>query len=214
VSELTHAADEFARFDYSGALSRRPTCLVEAADRLPSGRLVGTATHLLISKLDLSSPVTPQSIGATLDRLVREAAIARPVAERIDTGAIHAFFTSPTGRSALDPANRVHREWSFTCVLNPSLWAELTRAAPAAAGHAGDGIIVQGIIDMLIETPDGLVVVDFKTDTVGPGNVATRAEAYRMQLLLYAQAAEGILGRPVVAGWLYFLHCRRSVALG
>jgi len=214
VSELTHAADEFASFDYSGALSRHPTCLIEAADHHPSSRLFGTATHLLIAKLDLSAPVTPQSIGVTLDKLVGEAAIARPVAERIDIGAIHAFFTSPTGRSALEPANRVHREWSFTCVLNPSLWAELTRATPAGAGHTGDGIIVQGIIDMLIETPEGLVVVDFKTDTVGPGGIEARAAAYRTQLLLYAQAAEGILRRPVVARWLHFLHCQRSVALG
>lgn len=68
-----------------------------------------------------------------------------------------------------------------------------------------DTIIVQGIIDMLIRTPQGLVIIDFKTDNVTPGQVSERAEFYRPQLDLYSRAASAILKDKLLAKWLYFL---------
>jgi ATP-dependent exoDNAse (exonuclease V) beta subunit len=79
-------------------------------------------------------------------------------------------------------------------------------------------IVVQGIIDMLIQTPQGLVVIDFKTDDISAGEAPRRAELYRPQLTLYARAASAILkselvrqahhpeqSRGTIAKWLYFL---------
>ncbi|MFB0555174.1 MAG: PD-(D/E)XK nuclease family protein [Phycisphaerae bacterium] len=68
-----------------------------------------------------------------------------------------------------------------------------------------DTIIVQGIIDMLIQTPQALVVIDFKTDNVTAGEVSQRAELYRDQLELYSRTASAILKTESVAKWLYFL---------
>jgi len=71
---------------------------------------------------------------------------------------------------------------------------------------------MQGIIDMLVRTPQGLVIIDFKTDKVTAGEVRERTELYRRQLDLYSQAASAILGRrraslksESIAKWLYFL---------
>jgi len=79
-------------------------------------------------------------------------------------------------------------------------------------GKNGDGdarlrdtIIVQGIIDMLIRTPQGLVIIDFKTDNITPGQVRERAELYRQQLNLYSRAASAILKDKLLSKWLYFL---------
>jgi len=68
-----------------------------------------------------------------------------------------------------------------------------------------DTIIVQGIIDMLIRTPKGLVVIDFKTDNITAEEVPQRAEFYRWHLELYARAASEILKEKPLAKWLYFL---------
>jgi ATP-dependent helicase/nuclease subunit A len=76
---------------------------------------------------------------------------------------------------------------------------------------SNDFIIVQGIIDLLIKTPDGLVVIDFKTDDVSPDQLPHRAELYRRQLDLYAQAAESILGQKILGKWLYFLKLGRAI---
>jgi ATP-dependent helicase/nuclease subunit A len=58
---------------------------------------------------------------------------------------------------------------------------------------------------MLIRTPQGLVIIDFKTDNVTPGQVRERAEFYRHQLDLYSRAASAILKTKTIAKWLYFL---------
>jgi ATP-dependent helicase/nuclease subunit A len=68
-----------------------------------------------------------------------------------------------------------------------------------------ENIIVQGIIDMLVRTPDGLLVIDFKTDRITAEEVSERAKLYRRQLELYGKAASAILKSKILAKWLYFL---------
>jgi ATP-dependent exoDNAse (exonuclease V) beta subunit len=58
---------------------------------------------------------------------------------------------------------------------------------------------------MLIQSPKGLVVIDFKTDDISAGEAPRRAELYRPQLDLYARAASAILKSSPLAKWLYFL---------
>ena len=74
-------------------------------------------------------------------------------------------------------------------------------------------VVVQGIIDMLIQTPEGLVVIDFKTDDVTAEEVDERAEAYGRQLELYGKAASAILKTGVLGRWLYFLAPAVAVAV-
>ena len=58
---------------------------------------------------------------------------------------------------------------------------------------------------MLIRTPRGLLVIDFKTDRINVGEVSQRAEFYRQQLELYGRAASAILKEKLISKWLYFL---------
>jgi ATP-dependent helicase/nuclease subunit A len=58
---------------------------------------------------------------------------------------------------------------------------------------------------MLVRTPRGLVIIDFKTDKITANQVAERAEFYRRQLDLYSRAASAILKSESIAEWLYFL---------
>ena len=64
---------------------------------------------------------------------------------------------------------------------------------------------------MLIQTQQGLVVIDFKTDDVTPTEVAGRAELYRRQLDLYSRAASAVLKSKLIAKWLYFLTPGRAI---
>jgi ATP-dependent helicase/nuclease subunit A len=76
-----------------------------------------------------------------------------------------------------------------------------------------ESIVIQGIIDMLIQTPQGLVVIDFKTDNITASQAPQRAELYRGQLDLYARAASAILKTPKAGKSLYFLAPRRAVEI-
>jgi len=58
---------------------------------------------------------------------------------------------------------------------------------------------------MLVQTPDGLLIIDFKTDNVTAEEVPERAELYRRQLELYGKAAGAVLKDKILGRWLYFL---------
>jgi ATP-dependent helicase/nuclease subunit A len=200
---MTHNSDEYVKFDYSGALDRRPGAVVtaEPGPGAPiDGRLIGTATHLVISELDLAEPVTEAAIERTKEKLLADGAMAAAVAGHIDTESILAFFSSELGRLTVDGSNTVWREWPFTFAL----------PAYESDDSSDEIVVVQGIIDMLVRTAEGLVVIDFKTDKITAGRVRQRAELYRRQLELYGRAACAILGADSVVRWLYFLTPRVS----
>jgi len=200
---MTHRDDEYVEMDYSRALERKPRAVLsgELAEMV-DGRIIGTAAHLVISELDLAGSINKEAIERVKEKLLLDGAITQAVAERIDSESIAAFFQSKLGRMVLDTANRAWREWPFTFALPASEFSD--------SGHqprvtSDEIIVVQGIIDMLISTPEGLAVIDFKTDNIAAEEVAGRAELYCRQLELYARAASAILETKLSGKWLYFL---------
>jgi ATP-dependent helicase/nuclease subunit A len=233
VTQLTHSSDEYVKINYSLALDRKPRTLIKEETILTKSvepRLIGTATHLVISQLDLTAAVTAETIERTKDKLIADNSITTSVAEYIDTESILAFFQSEPGKLVFDAENTVLREWPFTFALPASEFTTdamggSLKACPELSRRAegfGDGrsqdtryeirdtIIIQGIIDMLVRTPKGLVIIDFKTDKITAGQVTERAELYRRQLALYSRAASAVLKSESVTKWLYFLTPRVS----
>jgi ATP-dependent helicase/nuclease subunit A len=201
VSRLTQG-DEFARRDHSEALNRQPAAMTVSGaveSRRYDPRLVGRAIHLILECLDLKDRVTLRAVEDAKTRLVDNGAMTAGLAESIDADTILAFFRSDLGAVVLDRRNHVEREWPFTYGHHPS------------DGAAGEFVVVQGVIDVLVQTPQGLILIDFKTDRVGPGDIAARAEVYRGQVDLYAQAAAAIRRDKVLAKWLYFTASRQAV---
>jgi len=167
-------------------------------------RLLGTAAHLVISQLDLTVPVTEEAIEKTKEKLLADNAISACVIEGIDTDSIMTFFESELGKMTFAPENTVLREWPFTFALPASEWKD-SSVLRNTQYAIRDTIIVQGIIDMLVRTPQGLVIIDFKTDKVTAREVRERAELYSQQLDLYSRAASAILKSKILTKWLYFL---------
>ena len=86
-------------------------------------------------------------------------------------------------------------------IFQPCQRRELFIAAPVG------GRVLEGYIDLLVRTGDGLVIVDYKTDQwSGPVQTAERIGRYRTQLAAYGAALEAALDEPVVGGVL--VRCR------
>ena len=69
------------------------------------------------------------------------------------------------------------------------------------------GTVVEGYIDLLVRTAEGLVIVDYKTDQWRPGTDKTaRIARYRHQLAAYGLVLGRLLDEPIVGGVL--VRCR------
>ena len=209
ITQLTHHNDEYATADYSKTLTKKPLALsaIEASSHKTDSQSIGTATHLVIAQLDLTKPVTKKSIEQTKEKLLADGRITQVLVEQIDTRSIAVFFESQLGQLALDTNNIAWREWPFTLAVPARQWKSNTFDETKLMETIDDEtIIVQGIIDMLIKTPQGLLVVDFKTDRISSAQTAERAKLYHDQLSLYAVAAKTILKTNILSKWLYFLN--------
>lgn len=227
VSTLTHRDDEFSPADVSGAFDAIPATVQAGAviDEHIGRRLAGTAAHRVFEHLPLEGSVTPQTAAATLSKLVGEGIIAPAIAWRVDTAAIAAFFDTEPGQAALAAGTAALREWPFTLavdamdIVRSSSFSLLSGEQAKACTtnnptNQGEIVIVQGIVDLIIPTADGLIVADFKTDRIrDEAALQQRTTHYREPLAWYARAAAAILNKPVVSSWLYFADCRKAVRL-
>ena len=161
----------------------------------------GTATHLVLQYLDLRNEDVPGQV----KKLELESKLTPAQAAAVDVGALERFLKSPLAEE-LRQAAVVEREYRFTVLMDAADYD------PAAAGE--DTILLQGVADCWFETPEGIAVVDFKTDRVfTQGEVKSRAELYRGQLEAYSLALSRVLGKPVVRRVLYFLSTGACVEL-
>lgn len=165
-----------------------------AGERGLSGAERGTAVHLVMEHLDLSE-TDESGVRGRIEELVRRRLLTPEQGEAADAAVIARFLQSPLAARIRAGAN-LRREYRFS----------ILRAArdfdPSAA--AEDRVLLQGVVDCFFEEPEGVVVLDFKTDRVTAETLEERREHYRPQLEAYAAALSRILEKPVKEKLLYF----------
>jgi len=71
-------------------------------------------------------------------------------------------------------------------------------------GAPSGGVVLEGFIDLLFETPDGYEIVDYKTDDVSAGELEQRMDHYRIQGDAYAELVHAITGKvPRVVSFVF-----------
>ena len=143
------------------------------------------------------------SIEAELRRLTRERFLTPQQAEAVPPAKLLNFFQSPVGRRVLC-SERVVREFKF------SVLEDAARYDPALEGEQ---VLLQGVTDCCILDPDGLTILDFKSDAVKTDGERERAEYYRGQLDAYSRALSKIFARPVKKRILWFFATDTAVEL-
>ncbi len=74
-----------------------------------------------------------------------------------------------------------------------------------------EGKLVEGIVDLVFEEEDGLVVADYKTEAMAPGEEATRADRHAAQLRAYHRGLRDALGQVVKERFVIFTSVGRAV---
>ncbi len=143
------------------------------------GTAIGRAVHAVLQRADLVT-------GNGIESLARAQAAAEGIlgTEETISRLARVALESPTVRVA------AHSEH----------WREMY------VGTTISGRVLEGYVDLMYRTPDGLVVVDYKTDAVTLDDVDARVERYRLQGAGYALGVEAAVGETVVA--VDFVFCR------
>jgi ATP-dependent helicase/nuclease subunit A len=119
-------------------------------------------------------------------------------AECVDVGAIEWLMRQDVGAMLRENSDKLLREVPVYFAMD-------------SAGESVDPmdqIMVRGRLDLLVPAGDEFVILDYKTDRVSGEQLEQRAEIYREQLELYAEAIQRITGKKVAQTILVFLHPR------
>jgi ATP-dependent helicase/nuclease subunit A len=153
--------------------------------RTDERRRVGRSVHQALAALDLSTGF--DSSGRSADDVARTSARAHGVtncASAVATMVDRALASPTVARAA------TRRRWHEVYVNTP-------------VGHGG---LLEGSVDLLVEEDDGLVVVEYKTETIpDPPSLATAAMSDWLQLAAYAVALESSTELPVARCVLVFI---------
>lgn len=169
----------------------------------------GTATHLFMQYADFRKCFAggEKAIQEELLRMTTFGYLSKDEADAVLVSTLAGLFASDLGKELASlPTGQTLREHPFT-VLVPA-----SRLYGEVAGE--DKVVVQGIVDLFTVGEDGISVYDYKTDWVNtPEEEAARAEMYRPQINLYAEALSEIYHKPVLKKTIIFLRSEHAVAV-
>lgn len=177
-----------------------------------TGASRGSAYHKLLELLDFTADYgvkkgndgiessgedgqSEEKLAGAVEKLRQEGRLTDEMAECIRPRDILQFLGCKSGMrmAAAARKGKLYKEQPFVLSMDASeLYPE---------DKSGEKILVQGIIDVYFEEPDGLVVLDYKTDKVKAGTELK--EKYHAQLEYYAQALEQLTGKHVKEKIIY-----------
>lgn len=110
-----------------------------------------------------------------------------------DAAGLAAAFSRSSLSQQANSALRCEREFPFTVEI--------------------EGVVLNGQIDLWFQNSEGITLVDYKTDRLEPAEIANTADAYAVQLRLYAAVLQRITGELPRRAVLHFLRPDRLVEI-
>ena len=161
-----------------------------------SGVSFGNAVHAVMQYISFEKCVDLQGVASELKRLSECELVDPAVCALVDPEMIWKFFDTPVGQKVRN-ASDVLREFKFSI---------LDDASHYDPGLTDDQILLQGVVDCAIIAPEGITVLDFKTDRVTLDTVETVADSYKIQVQTYARALSKIFQKNIISSQLYFFR--------
>ena len=174
----------------------------------------GTAYHNAISFVSLDAlrkNLSEETIKNQLNALAQEGKINRDIFENdleMPQKIYNFFANSSLGKRMLQiDESKIYREKNFQLAINAGYYK------PDAQLQEGEEMILQGVIDCFYidEERDEVVLIDYKTDSMKNKTKEDILEMYGIQLDLYTEAIEKIMGRKVTHRYLYLFDTDEAV---
>lgn len=173
-----------------------------------AGAAYGTLMHLVMEKLPLSDMESPEHVQQGLLALEQRGILTAEERKRIMPEKIWHMIDSKLGRRMAEAQRRgvLYRERQFVIGIPMSqVYGE---------GEEQDLELVQGVIDAYFEEDGELVLMDYKTDRVTPGDDGQELiRKYHAQLEYYCRTLEQLTGKRVKERYLYSFYLEREILL-
>ncbi len=165
----------------------------------------GTILHEFMEMLDFSSIAVLRDVEDALAGMEQKGFLTPEERSVIDTEAVLRFFYSDLGDRAARAAEdgRLYKEVQYMQGI------PMNELDPACGSD--EPVLIQGIIDGYFIEDDSIVLFDYKTDHIAPGQEKMLAERYAVQLRLYEKALEAMTGRKVKEKYLYSFCLHRAI---
>lgn len=164
----------------------------------------GTILHFVIQHLDLKNT----DLQAQLESMVQRDLLTEQQAQTVSLGKIRRFLGSDLGKRML-ATDKLYREVPFNLEIPcHEIFLDMVEDE-----YKNETLLLQGIIDCYFEEPDGLVLVDYKTDAVPPEGITEIARRYRVQINYYTQALERLTGKRVKERYLYLFSAEQVLEM-
>jgi ATP-dependent helicase/nuclease subunit A len=177
-----------------------------------SGADRGSAHHGFLQFVSLERVGSAAELKAEAERLVRQNSLTSEEAALLDFKSLAKFWRSDLGKRIVAQKDAIRRELRFTARISAAEVADLVGKS-VAPDLAKEFVVIQGVADLAVILPREIWLVDFKTDSVKPAEVAEKARFYEPQIKLYSRALSEIYQRPVSEAWLCFLAIGESVEI-
>lgn len=170
----------------------------------------GTAMHFVMQKLDLNKVNLLNEIKEQIKNMFEKGLITKDEEESINIFKIQKFFKSNLGQrllKAYKENKQVFRELPFiTEIPVKRIEKDLIDKI-----FNNEKLRLQGIIDCFFEEDDGIVLLDYKTDYVENGKEKEILDKYRVQIDLYTETLERVIGKKVKERYLYLFGIDKEV---
>ncbi|MDE6665719.1 MAG: helicase-exonuclease AddAB subunit AddA [Ruminococcus sp.] len=196
VTQITRKFKEDESFDFQ---LRRPKFMSETKELTGAER--GTAIHTFFQYCIFENAI--KNPAHEIKRISDMGYISLSQAETINTYKVSAFFRSEL-YSRIKNAVNTWREKKFMVAV-----AQLELEDGIMEKFRKSDGMIKGIIDLMFEENDGLVIVDYKSDR--GISAAYLEERYRIQIQLYKSAIELTFGKRVKEAYLYSFQLEKSI---
>ncbi len=155
----------------------------------------GSAVHTVMQHIHYKKGM---DVAERIQEMVADGLLTEAQASLIQPEPIVAFFDTELGQRTL----KKDTLWEFKFSI-------LDDGVAFDPELRGEKILLQGVVDCAVIEPDGITVLDFKTDKVDEASLEETARRYKSQVRAYAEALERIYKLPIKRACLYFFRIGR-----
>ena len=168
------------------------------------GAVRGNAYHRILELLDFATINPKKDVELWIENACQEGFILKEMAAMARPEKLWRFVQSPLGKRIVQAQKegRLYREQQFVLGIS---------AKEMGLAESEELVLIQGVIDAWIEEPEGLVLIDYKTDRISQGEEEVLVKRYQVQIDYYRRALEQMIKKKVTEKIIYSLALQKEI---